>query len=272
MAGEREPAAAEGRARGARRGGAPRLPRRVPARGAVRVVLLPRIAGAGALGRAPAGRRGPMAALRAVRGQRRPRTLGERVDRRPYRGRRGRRRERPASWARAGRRLPRPAAAGHRRRPSCAEGAALAVARVLHRDRRCRRRCRCRRDRARLLERRACGRAAAHARAHLGTERRPCPVPAEGRRPSVASRSLRRRGAVPAARGVRRAARDAPRGRALDRACARGPRPSRSSSRPASGSPRTTAPARASASGAARCSPMGSCGPTSSARRTRSTS
>ena len=87
-------------------------------------------------------------------------------------------------------------------------------------------------------------------------------VPAEGRRPSVPLRPLRRGGPVPAGRDAStpvRATLARGRGEHRRRTCGRRSPRSRSRSRPASGSPRTTAAATASARAAARCSPRRSC-------------
>ena len=65
---------------------APQLPRLVPARGALPLVLLPRRSSAGALGRARAGLCGPVAGRGDVAGQQRARELGARVDGRTPRG------------------------------------------------------------------------------------------------------------------------------------------------------------------------------------------
>ena len=112
----------------------------------------------------------------------------------------------------------------------------------------------------------AAGAAGAGRRAHRAAQRATGAVPAEGRRPPVPPRPLRRRGALPAGATLRARCAGAlarRRGRAAGApATARSPR-SRSSWRPASGWRRTAAAARASASGAVRCSPTRSCAPTS---------
>ena len=144
-----------------------------------------------------------------------------------------------------------------------AEGASVAVTRLLHGGQRCaggggfaRRRP------ARLLARDQDRRSGADARAHVAAQRGRGAVPAEGRRPSVPPRPLRRRRPVPAGRELSsRVRRDAARRsrQRWRRTCGRRSRRSRSRSLRASASPRTTAAPRASAPAAAGCSPRRSC-------------
>ena len=236
----------------------------VPARGALRVVLLPRAARCRRAGasREPASP-DPLARRGDVAGQRRARRAGSPAGRSS-----ASRATRPSSRPRACARASRSATAA--RAGASDPGAAVSVRvpkelpalspGLLH-GRRATRPPTSRRRRASC----ACtGTSPApapprsSARSPRGSMPRGRAVPAEGRRSPVPPRSLRRGGALPAGPTSSGAARTTLEdvAAALRRApAAARSRPSRSSSRPAWGSPRTTAAARASACGAARCSP-----------------
>ena len=240
------------------------------------VVLLPRRARCRRAGasRSRVGRRPAAGRRRMSQANARPRELGARLDGRARRRRRRRSSLRSPACARPGRRLPTLAGAvrpGARRQRPAAEGAAGAVAGLLHGRSATRpgTSTSAAERGARVLERHAGRRARARAaRSPRDSTRTRVPF-----RLKVADHPFRldRCDAavlyLPGESSARCAESSAALAARADApTCGRGSRRSRSSSRPASGWRRTPAAVRASATGAARCSRMRSCARTSTDR------